>query len=85
MCWERCRRRYRRWGEEVAVVIPRYGSIDLKTARRIYERLAVHLGPARYDITIYQAAEEFPVYLVDCPPLYDRPRAVRRGRRGLSG
>ncbi len=60
-------------GEEVAVVIPRYGSIDLKTARRIYDRLAVHLGPARYDITIYQAAQEFPVYLVDCPPLYDRP------------
>jgi starch synthase len=66
-------------GEEVAVVIPRYGSIDLKTARRIYERLAVHLGPTRYDITIYQAPQEFPFYLVDCPPLYDRPGLYGEG------
>jgi starch synthase len=66
-------------GEEVAVVIPRYGSIDLKTARRIYERLAVHLGSTRYDITIYQAPQEFPFYLVDCPPLYDRPGLYGEG------
>jgi len=49
------------------VVIPRYASIDLKNARRVYDRLAIHFGPAQYDISIYQAPAEFPLYLVDCP------------------
>lgn len=60
-------------GENVAVVIPRYGSIDLKAARRVYDRLPVFLGPNRYDTSIYLAPEAFPLYLVDCPPLFDRP------------
>jgi starch synthase len=59
-------------GDEVAVVVPRYGSIDLKRARRVYDGIAVYLGPTRYDIAIYQATAEFPYYLVDCPPLFDR-------------
>jgi starch synthase len=62
----------RPYGDESAVVIPRYGFIDLKSARRVWEPVTVFLGPSRYDTVIYQAAEEFPVYLVDCPPLYDR-------------
>src|SRR5579872_1259907 len=70
----------RTFGDEVAVVIPRYGSIDLKRARRVYDSLPVYLGPVRYDTAIYQAAEEFPVYLVDCPPLFDR-----KGFYGESG
>jgi starch synthase len=59
-------------GNEAAVVIPRYGSIELKGARRVFDRLPIFFGPARYDTSIYQAAEEFPFYMVDCPPLYDR-------------
>jgi len=59
-------------GDEVAVVIPRYGSIDSKRARLVWDRLAVYLGPVRYDVAIYVAAAEYPLYLVDCPPLYDR-------------
>jgi starch synthase len=59
-------------GDEAAVVIPRYAAIDLKTARRVYDRLAIHFGPVQYDTAIYQAAAEFPLYLVDCPALYDR-------------
>ena len=62
----------RPFGDEVAVLIPRYGSIDLKGARRVYDSLPIHLGPTRYDASVYQAAEEFPLYLLDCPPLYDR-------------
>jgi len=62
----------RELGDEAAVVIPRYGSVDLKGARRVYDNIAVYLGPDRYDISIYQAPAEFPFYLVDCPPLYDR-------------
>ena len=67
-------------GEEVAVVLPRYGSIDLKTARRVWDHLPVYFGPDSYPVSIYQAPAEFPVYLVDCPPLYDR-----KGLYGESG
>ncbi len=67
-------------GEEVAVVIPRYATIDLKSSRRVYDGLAVYLGPARYDCAIYEAPAEVPLYLVDCPPLYQR-----KGFYGESG
>jgi starch synthase len=67
-------------GEEVAVVLPRYGSIDLKTARRVWDHLPIYFGPDSYPVSIYQAPAEFPVYLVDCPPLYDR-----KGLYGESG
>jgi len=59
-------------GDEAAVVIPRYGSITLHGARRVYDSMPIYLGLARYDVAIYQAAAEFPLFLVDCPPLYDR-------------
>jgi starch synthase len=59
-------------GDEVAVVIPRYGFVDLKRARRVYDSLPVYLGADRYDTAIYQAAEEYPLYLVDSPALFDR-------------
>ena len=62
----------RSFGEEVAMVIPRYGSIDLKAARRVWDHHPVYFGPDAYPVSIYQAPAEFPVYLVDCPPLYDR-------------
>ncbi|MDR3699213.1 MAG: glycogen synthase GlgA [Candidatus Sulfopaludibacter sp.] len=62
----------RGFGDDVAVVIPRYGSIDLKSLRRVFDSLPIYLGLTRYDTSIYQAAEEFPLYLVDCPPLFDR-------------
>jgi len=68
------------YGDEVAVVIPRYGSISLKNARRVYDRLTVYLGPVRYDASIYRAAAEYPLYLVDCPPLFER-----KGFYGESG
>jgi starch synthase len=70
----------RDFGDETAVVIPRYGSIDLSSARRVYENLPVWLGGVRHDTVVYQAPAEFPLYLVDCPPLFDRP-----GYYGASG
>src|SRR5579871_3165527 len=60
------------FGDEAAVVIPRYGSIDLKGLKRVFDRLPVYLGATGFDVDIYQAPEVFPFYLVDCPPLYDR-------------
>jgi starch synthase len=72
----------RSYGDEAAVVIPRYTSIDLKGARRVYDALPVYLQAARFDISIYQAPAEFPLYLVDCPPLFD---LTRKGLYGESG
>jgi starch synthase len=63
----------RGYGDEAAAVIPRYGSIDLSGARRVYDHLPVHLGATWYDAAVYQAAAEFPLYMIDYPPLYDRP------------
>lgn len=60
------------FGDDVAVVLPRYGSISLKTARRVWDRLFVHFGPEIYETNIYQAPAPYPVYLVDCPILFDR-------------
>ena len=59
-------------GDEVAVVIPRYGFIDLKGLRRVYDHLPIFLGLARYDTSIYAAPRDYPLYLVDCPALFDR-------------
>ncbi len=59
-------------GDEAAVFLPRYGSIDLKGLRRVYDSATVYLGLARYDASIYQAAAEFPMFLLDCPPLFHR-------------
>ena len=60
------------FGDEAAVLIPRYGSIDLKGLRRVFDSLPIHLGATRYDTSVYQAPAEFPLYLLDCPPLYGR-------------
>jgi starch synthase len=60
------------FGDRAAVVIPRYGSIDLRGSKRVYDRLPVYLGPNAYTVSIYQAPAEYPFYLVDCPPLFDR-------------
>ena len=59
-------------GDDVAVVIPRYGSIELKGARRLYDGLPVFLGATRHDVSIYQAPAEYPLYLVDAPALFNR-------------
>jgi starch synthase len=70
----------RSFGDEVAVVIPRYASIDLKTAHRVWDHLPVHFGPVSFPVSIYQAPADYPVYLVDCPLLYER-----KGFYGESG
>lgn len=59
-------------GDQAAVVLPRYRSIELRGLRRVYDRAAVFLGWARYDTSIYLAPAEYPLYLVDCPALFSR-------------
>jgi starch synthase len=67
-------------GDEAAVFVPRYGTIDLKGLRRVYDTLPIHLGAERYDCLIYEAPAEFPLYLLECPPLFER-----KGFYGESG
>jgi starch synthase len=62
----------RDYGDEAAVVIPRYRKIDLAGTRRVIDYLPIYLGSTRYDTAVYQGAAEYPLYLLDCPPLYDR-------------
>jgi starch synthase len=61
-------------GHQVAVVLPRYGGIDLKPARRTYENLDVWFGPDRYRSTLFLIDGKVPFYFVDCPPLYEEKR-----------
>jgi starch synthase len=60
-------------GDEVAVVLPRYGFIDLRNLRRVWDEAPIYLGLARYDTSIYLYSGPFPIYLIDCPRLFDRP------------
>src|ERR1051326_2340415 len=69
-------------GNEVAVVLPRYGSIDLKAARRVWDHLLVHLGPNAFDLSVYQAAAPYPVYLIDEPSLFGSDRKGLYGEGG---
>jgi len=68
-------------GHEVAVLLPRYRSVDLKTARRAYDSLPIWLGTDRFDTTIYVIEQQTPFYFLDCPPLFDR--AGLYGEEGL--
>ena len=60
-------------GEEVALVLPRYGGIRLDGARRVFNDLRIWFGPASWRADLYSMDQDgVPVYLVDCPALYDR-------------
>ncbi|HEY3739790.1 MAG TPA: glycogen synthase GlgA [Bryobacteraceae bacterium] len=62
-------------GEEVAVVLPAYASIDLSGAERIYNELTVWMdGGSRYDCSVERIVRQGVHYLfVNCPPMYQRP------------
>jgi len=66
-------------GNDVAAVLPRFAAINIKSLKRAAEHWWVHLGPAAFELTIYLAAADFPVFLVDCPELY------ALDRKGLYG
>ena len=62
-----------RGGDEVAVVLPRYGSIALDEMRRVWERLPIYVGPNSFQADIWRldrAGVAF--FFVDIPWLYDR-------------
>ncbi len=60
-------------GEEVAVVMPRYGSVSLQGSTRISDAMRLSVGPNAFTVAIDQVEREGVRYLfVDCPPLYAR-------------
>jgi starch synthase len=60
-------------GEEVAVVLPAYSSIDLRGAERIYNELAVWMDGVRFNCSIERFMRHGVHYLfVNCPQLYAR-------------
>ena len=60
-------------GEEIAVVLPRYGSATIRDAERIWDVMPITAGPHTYRVAIYEVIERGVHYLfVDCPPLYGR-------------
>jgi starch synthase len=61
-----------RLGHHVAVVLPRYASVDISAARRVYDNLDVWFGPDRYRSDLYAIGDQVPFHFVDCPPLYNR-------------
>ena len=67
-------------GVDAAILIPRYGSIDLRTLTRIYDSLSIWLAGTRYDTNVYLALGDTPFYFLDCPPLY-----AREGLYGAGG
>jgi starch synthase len=56
-------------GNEAAVLLPRYRSVPLAQARRIYDDLPIWLAGTHYATSIYQIGA---YYFLDCPQLYDR-------------
>ena len=45
-------------GHDVAVLLPRYATVDLKNARRVYDALPIWLPPRQYDTSIYLMERE---------------------------
>lgn len=60
-------------GAEVGVVIPRYRSVPMDGADRIWDRLQLWVGPGRYDASIWEVDKEGVRYfLADIPAFFDR-------------
>ncbi|MEQ1883616.1 MAG: glycogen synthase GlgA [Bryobacteraceae bacterium] len=67
-------------GEEVVVVMPKYGSVHVPDAERIWHVLPVVAGPHSYTVSIDQVVHGGARYMfVDCPPLYGRPGVYSEG------
>src|SRR5580704_4197130 len=60
-------------GEEIVVLLPRYGSVHLEGATRIAQEMPLTLGPHSFTVAIDQVERDGVRFLfLDCPPLYGR-------------
>lgn len=67
-------------GEEVCVVMPRYGSTSLRGEERILHELPLTVGPHTFTAAIDEVQREGVRYLfVDCPLLYGRGGVYNEG------
>ena len=64
--------------------MPRYGAIDLKSARRVYDNLDIWFGPDRYRTNLYAIEGKTTFYFVDCPRALRSPGSLWRRRGRLS-
>src|SRR5450432_922786 len=72
-------------GEDVAVILPAYATVDLRGAERIYNELPVWMDGVRYDCAIDRFKRHGVHYLfVNCPALYGR-QGIYGDRRGDFG
>lgn len=70
-------RALRELGHDVAIVLPRYGSISLDGAVRRWDDLAVHLGRHAFSCSLWEKqVSGTRVFLVDCPYLFDRTGGI---------
>ncbi len=61
-------------GDEVAVVLPKYPSVPVDAARRIWNLLPVSVGPNYFATAVDEIVHNDVRFLfVDCPPLFNRP------------
>lgn len=69
-----------RQGDECAVVIPRYRSISLQNAEKVYTGLKVEFSQSTYVCDVWQVIRGgVRFFFLDCPPLYDRPGLYGHG------
>ena len=62
-----------RGGDDVAVILPKYRTVELFSAQRIYHDLPVWLAGTLYSTSVDQVIENgVSYYFIDCPALYDR-------------
>ena len=60
-------------GDECAVVLPRYGAIDVSSGEKVYSGLRVYLGGGHYECDIYKKVfRGTQFFFVDHPGLYGR-------------
>ncbi|MEO5924853.1 MAG: glycogen synthase GlgA [Bryobacteraceae bacterium] len=60
-------------GDDVAVVIPKYQSVLIEEARRVWNYMPLSVGPAMFTANIDEVVREGVRYFfVDCPQLYSR-------------
>jgi starch synthase len=72
----------RELGHEVAVVLPRYSVISLDGARRVWERLPIHLGGNAFTCSLWEKhVNGTRFFFVDCPVLFARPGLYNSGGR----
>lgn len=60
-------------GDDVAVLLPKYRSVELFGAERIYHDLPVWVGGQHFSVAIDRVMDRGASYLfLNCPPLFDR-------------